>query len=500
MNQSRDIMTEENATQPSANQGISWKQGLLIAMGVPILIVPSLADISYTLYAMSILIWVISVVSGFFLNLNLGEMCATFRTPGIAGSIQYMFTDDEKYKGKKINTGRLLSAVGAWCYFNPWITVVPIFTIMAAEYIFTLVPDFFGGIDYWTKIGFYLLIGLAMYAFIIFSGRKGLEGGAKVQLILTIFTIVPIVVICIAPLVMGHFHLDYVVNEMTPPGWAWDGNGILMILGCLTVAQWSAVGWETAAAYGAEYKDPSHDVPKALMSCGLACLALYFLIGFCMYGTLGGDYIYNSVDAGTSTYILKPIADMCFGTYGGIIAVICLIIGMVMVVQTAFLGASMTIKAMAEEGSLPYLFADTNEYGVPMKAMYFEAFIGVVLIISGATASQILAVCAFSYCVCHAMCQLAFIKSRRDPRFKDVERVYKVPTALYYSSFVVIGFEIALMIGIMYYLYMIYDITYALMGPLFAVLYIPCWMIFQWWNSKHHPELPCGMDFGQAKE
>lgn len=280
-------MTHENTTEPAAaSGGISWKQGLLIAMGVPILIVPSIADLAVELWAMSILVWVLSVISGFFLNMNLAEMCATFRTSGIAGSIQFINTDDEKYRNKRINTGRLTGALGAWSYFMAWVTVIPIFTIMAAEYLISNF-DCFDGMGHWTKIGFYALVGILMYALIICSGRKGLENGAKVQLVFAVFTIVPIVVISLAPLMTGDFHLDIITGEFTPDGWKWDGNGILMVLGCLNIAQWSAVGWETAAAYGPNYRDPARDVPKALMSCGLLCLVLYFLIAFCVYGALG---------------------------------------------------------------------------------------------------------------------------------------------------------------------------------------------------------------------
>ena len=109
---------------------LTWKQGLIVAMGVPILIMPSIADMSIPLWGMSIAIWVISVISGFFINLPIGELCATFGVAGMGGSIQYVFEDDEKYKNKKINTGRLIGAIGAWSYFIAWFTVIPIFTIM----------------------------------------------------------------------------------------------------------------------------------------------------------------------------------------------------------------------------------------------------------------------------------------------------------------------------------------------------------------------------------
>lgn len=69
-------MTENKAASGASSgdtlvRSIDWKQGLIIAMGIPILIVPSLADLSETLWAMSIVLWVLSVLSGFLLNIPL---------------------------------------------------------------------------------------------------------------------------------------------------------------------------------------------------------------------------------------------------------------------------------------------------------------------------------------------------------------------------------------------------------------------------------------------
>ncbi|MBR4505092.1 MAG: APC family permease [Candidatus Methanomethylophilaceae archaeon] len=475
---------------------IDWKQGLIIAMGIPILIVPSLCDLSLNLWAMSILIWVFSVLSGFLLNLPLGEMCATFGVAGIGGSIQHVYRDDDKYKNKKINMGRVIGSLGAWAYFATWVPVIPIFTIMTGVYI----NDYFDlGFDGMTGTLFYLAIGALIYGFIIVSGRKGLEGGAKVQLILAIITIIPILIICLVPLFNGNFNLDTITSEMVPTSkswsgssWIWDGDTILMVLGCFTVAQWSAVGWESAATYGAEYKDPSKDVPKALTACGLLCLFMYFVIAFCMYGTLGQAGI---EEAGASTLI--PIARGDFGDIGGLLAVILLIAGMVMIIQSAFLATARTIQIMASDGNMPMMFSKTNKYGVPMNAMFFEAFIGFFIIVAGITASQILAVSALGFAIALGMCCCAFIKSRRDPRFKNVERVYKVGKIWYAGAVFMAIFEFFFMIpGLLYYVYITMGLLYVFVGIAATFAYVPCWLLIQYWNHTHHPEVSCGINFG----
>ncbi|WP_400238560.1 APC family permease [Methanomethylophilus alvi] len=469
-------------------RSIDWKQGLIIAMGIPILIVPSLCDLSVNLWAMSIAIWVLSVLSGFLLNIPLGEMCATFGVAGIGGSIQHIFRDDEKYKGRKVNYGRIIGSLGAWAYFATWVPVIPIFTIMTGVYI----NDYFElGFSGSSNTLFYLLLGVLIYGFIIITGRKGLEGGAKAQLILAAITIVPILIIVMVPLFTGDFHMNNIADEVVPVGWKWDGNAILMILGCFTVAQWSAVGWESAATYGAEYKEPSKDVPKALMSCGLLCLFMYFVIAFCMYGALGISGI-NAAGAAT----LIPIAESDFGNIGGAVAVVLLIAGMVMIIQTAFLGTARTIQIMAKDGNFPYMFSKTNIYGVPMYAMFFEAAIGFIIILAGITASQILAVSALGFAIALGMCMLAFIKSRRDPRFKDVERVYRAPKWALPGAYFMCIFEFFFMIpGLLYYVYDSMGFGYVIIGICATLLYVPCWIVIQWWNTQKHPNMNTGVMF-----
>lgn len=165
-----------------------------------------------------------------------------------------------------------------------------------------------------------------------------------------------------------------------------------------------------------------------------------------------------------------------------------------MIVQTAFLGASQTIKSMADDGNFPALLRRTNGCGVPIAAMYAEVFISLVLIVSGVTASQILGVCGFSYALCHLMCQLSFLKSRRDPRFRDVPRVYTCPKFFVYGTYGTIVFELLLMAGIVYYLNEVYGWVYAILGPVFILLFIPVWYGIQVYNARHHPEIPCGVN------
>ncbi|MBE6523932.1 MAG: APC family permease [Thermoplasmata archaeon] len=484
-------MSETAEAQSGAGQlarTLTWKQGLIVAMGVPILIMPSIADMSIPLWGMSIAVWVISVISGFFINLPIGELCATFGVAGMGGSIQYVFEDDEKYKNKKINTGRLIGALGAWSYFVAWFTVIPIFTIMVGYY---LIDAFDLQLEGWMETGFYLLLGVAVYSYTIGTSLKGLEGGAKFQMILTLFTIIPLVVIVCAPFVMGDFHMDVIIDKFTPTDWVWDGNAFLLILSLLTIAQWSAVGWETAATYGAEYKEPAKDVPKALIMCGIACLVLYFLISFAVYGTLGPE----GIEAAGATS-LAVIAENSFGETVGLIATLLLMVGMIVIVQTSMQGCSRTIQVMASNGHMPLWLSKTNKYGVPVNALLFQAGAGFLVILSGLTASETLAISCPGYVITHGLCQLAFIKSRKDPRFKDVERIYKCPKGFVGISTGIVILEFFLFLpSLFWYLYTYSGVAYCVIAAFSILIYVPIWYGIQKWNHEKHPDIPNGVNW-----
>lgn len=457
-------------------KSIDWKQGVLIAMGIPILILPSLYDLADSLWAMSVAVWTVSVLTGFLINFGIGELAATFGIAGIGGCAQFVFRNDEKYKNKRINWGRFIGAVGAWAYFSTWLPVIPIFTIMTGTYLYDFIP----ALHAVNLTVLNMVLGIAIFGFIILVGSKGLQGGAKVQLVLAMITIVPLLIIAIIPFFNGYFDLNMITSQWTPADWNWDSNGVLFLMGCMAVAQWSAVGWESCATYGSEYKNPSRDVPKALIVCGLLCLLMYFVVSFAVFGTLG---ITGIDEAGYST--LLPISEHEFGVVGAAVAMILLIAGMIMIIQTAFLDCARTTYVMAHDGNLPRFLGKTNTNGVPIYAMLFEAIVGLIMIPMGSPGA-ILCASSFGFSFAIGMASLAFIKARYDPRFKNVHRTWRAPRGWVGVSVFVVILEFFLYIpGLIVYGIQKFGMSAVLFGVGILVAYIPCWLILQWYDNKH---------------
>jgi len=473
-------------------KSIDWKQGMIIAMGVPILILPGIYDIAGTAWGLSIFIWTMSVVQGFAQNLAIGEMAAALETPGIGGCAQKVFT---KPNGGRYGFGKFIGAFTAWAYWFTWTPVIPIFTCTSVDYI-TKYLEYGLGMEALSTdmtLVLQLLFGIIVFSAIVYVGSKGLSGGAKLGLILALVAILPLLVVIVMPLIgltvgggeLTGFSIDRIVENLIPEGWGWDAGDFMMVFGMFAYAQWCACAWESAATYGAEYKNPGKDVPKALISAGLVCLAMYFIVPFVVYGMMSPEQI----DAwGVST--LYPIAQFDFGDIGLIIALILLVAGMVMLIQTAFLGSSRTLYFMGHEGNMPKMFTYTNKNGAPLVAMFFQFAMGIIfiIIIHFGSVGMILAASSFGFSFALGMGMLAYVVAKRNPRFKDLPRPYKAPRGWFYVAVFLMIYQFFVLIPCLAYWCInggIENGTFSvIIGAVILLLYVPVWFILQYAQGK----------------
>ncbi len=480
---------------------VSWKQGMFIALGVPLLILPSIYDVSTIVWGLCILVWTVSVLQGFVQNLAYGEMVTLFPdATGLPGCAQSVFSDPEKPGGGR---GRLIGAFCAWCYWFAWCPVVAIFTMMIGDY---LVQMFSLDVSGWSAVGLYMLVGVAVVALMYVLGTRGLEGGAKVGTVLALISLIPIVIILLGALAKGMFEFDNITENFTKPGWSWSFVDIVLLLGCFGLAQWSACAWETAAIYGPEYKDPGKDVPKALFSCGFICLLMYFFVSSVVYGSLGQEGIES---AGYAT--LAPIAEFAFGDIGSYIALFFLIVAMILIIQTGFLGSSRTLHSMAREGNLPRFFGKVNGAGMPANAMAFVGIFNLALVFiiefsafileMSTTSMTVLTASALGYCLANCIALGAYYITKTDSRFSGSERPFSAPRGWKNVILVMCVVQIAVFFPcLMYWSYYLTGGFIAIVLALvILLLFIPVWFKVQASNEDECIE-ECGGEVSETTE
>ena len=457
---------------------VSWKQGMFIALGVPLLILPSIYDVASIIWGLCIFVWTISVLQGFVQNLAYGEMVTLFpNATGLPGCAQAVFTDPDCKS--KIDKGKLIGAFSAWCYWFAWCPVVAIFTMMIGDY---LVQMFSLDLSGWAAIGMYMAIGVVIGLVMYVLGARGLEGGAKIGTILALISLIPIVIILLGALARGMFDFSNITTDLTRPGWSWSFEDIILVLGCFGLVQWSACAWETAAIYGPEYKEPGKDVPKALFSCGIICLLMYFFVSTVVYGSLGQSGIES---AGYAT--LAPIAEFAFGEYGSYIALFFLIVAMILIIQTGFLGSSRTLYSMSLEGNLPKWFGKVNGNGMPANAMIFVSIFNLLLVFiiefsafileMSTTTMTVLTASALGYCIANGIALAAFYITKTSPRFTQMDRPFKAPRGWKYAILVMCIIQFVVFFpSLMYWSYYLSGGFIAIIIALVILaLFVPVW-------------------------
>ncbi|MDR1404609.1 MAG: APC family permease [Candidatus Methanoplasma sp.] len=459
-------------------RSVSWKQGMFIALGVPLLILPSIFDVSSIVWGLCILVWSLSVLQGFVQNLAYGEMVTVFpNATGLPGCAQSVFTPE--VQASKYDKGKLIGAFSAWCYWFAWTPVVAIFTMLIGDY---LIQMFTMDVSGWSGLALYMGVGVAVVMLMLVLGSRGLEGGAKLGTILAIVSIVPMVVILLGAFATGMFDFGNITSEWTKPDWIWSLQDIVLLLGCFGLAQWSACAWETAAIYGPEYKDPGKDVPKALFGCGIICLVLYFFVSTTVFGSLGAGGIN---DAGYAS--LVPISEHVFGQAGSYVALGLLIVAMILIIQTGFLGSSRTLHSMSCEGNLPSWFSKLNKNGMPTNAMLFVSVFNLLLVLivgysswvieSGDTVMTILSASAMGYCVANGIALAAYVKTKTNPRFRNLDRPFKAPRGWRYIITVMclVQFVVWLPCLVYWSYFLSGGYTPAILGAVIIIAFIPLW-------------------------
>lgn len=467
-------MTEESSEAGGLQRTIDWKQGLAIALGVPVLILPSIGYFASYVWAFAIIVWALSVFQGFMQNFAYGELATMFpKASGLPGYAQSVFKT--KDKNAKYDKSKLLGGFSAWSYWFAWNPVLAIFAILIGSYLKGLVPAFAGVPD----LALYIASGAVVFLFLIVVNYRGLSGGATLGYILAVLALAPLIVITLAPFVTGHFEMSNITSAWLPPEWSWDLEHILILLGLFAMAQWSACAWETAAIYGPEYKEPKSDVPKALFICGGICLVTFILVQAACTGTLGIEGILAEPFSP-----MLPVAQMTLGPIGGAIAILMLIAAMILIIQTAFLGASRAMYSLSDEGNLPKFFGKMNPQGTPVNAMIVIAIFNLGLITLG-TPAAILAASSIGYVFANGISLFAYVKAKLNPEFSSLERPFKAPKGWQYIAIIFGIFNLPLcLIGVIFLNSLEVGWTSTIVGFVVLALYVPLWFYSQNENAK----------------
>lgn len=375
---------------------INWKDAFFISAGVPALVLFSMGGISATVGAPAWLVWTISVLFGFIQAFTYAEI-AGLHPKKSGGTAVHGATAWIRYS-------KVTAPISLWCNWLAWTPVLAIGSGLGAGYLLSIFFSPEATVNTWNvtlaDLGF-LKDGLALRinatfiigAIIMLSvwniQHRGILRTARIQTLLTVGTLAPLLIVSIIPLLTG----DVVASNFSPftplalddagnlIRGAWNIDGLTLFMGGLFIAAWSAYAFETAVCYMSEFKDPGRDTPRAIIYSGLLCIGAYILVPVVFQGVLGTS---GMLDPGI--YSGAGVGEALAGMVGGgqvvvKILVILLFFTLLLAVMTAMSGSSRTLFQGGQDGWLPKYLAHLNEHKVPTYAMWTDLVFNLILLL-----------------------------------------------------------------------------------------------------------------------
>lgn len=436
----------EVADQPVAERqlqrSITWTGAFWVASGVPPLVLFSIGGIAGTTGTPAFAIWTASMMMGFVQSFIYAEMAGLFPNKS-GGSSVYGASAWFRY-------AKPVSPLLVWCNWIAWIPVPALGCTIAAAYILNaFAPDASTAIHTWTlargtlgpvsfsfNAAFFIGVALMVGAFAI--QHRGISGTARVQCIIGLLVIVPLLIIGVAPLLQNGVNWSNFVpfvplaEAYQPASGTWNISGWTLVLGGMFIAAWSTYAFETSICYTREFKEPKTDTFKAIFFSGLLCMTVFILVPFTFQSELGlKGMLEPSIADGSG--VAAALAGMVNG--GPFIAsalVVLMILAILLCIMTATAGASRTLYQASLDGWFLKYAGQVNDHGAPVAAMWTGLIVNLALLaIACADAGSfffILAVSNCGYIIFNFLNLNAGWIHRLDNA--HIERPYRAPTIL----------------------------------------------------------------------
>ena len=375
---------------------IDWRDVFWVASGVPALVLFSIGGIAATIGTPSWVVWTLSVLMGFVQAFTYAEIAGMFPSKSGGASI-YGAAAWVRY-------ARIIAPLSVWCNWVAWSPVLAIGTGIAAGYIFNALFPADSAILAWSvpladlgflKEGLTLrvnatsILGTVLLLGVFAMQHHGILRTAKIQTIIGVAVIVPLLIVGLVPLLTGDvvsanlFPLGPLAKDAAgaPIAGEWTTAGWTLFLGGMFIAAWSTYGFETAVCYTSELRNPERDTARGIIFAGLLCIVIFTLVPLSFQGSLG---LARMLEPGIydGSGVAAAMADMVGGgQLVRVLLVIMLLLALMLSIMTAMAGSSRTLYQGSVDGWLPRYLSHVNAHGAPTRAMWTDLTFNVLLLL-----------------------------------------------------------------------------------------------------------------------
>jgi basic amino acid/polyamine antiporter, APA family len=263
------------------------------------------------------------------------------------------------------------------------------------------------------------------------------------------------------------------LEEARIPGTATaDGASLAGFFGLAMVAVFFAYdGWTNVVTVGSEIRNPSRNLPRAMLLGVLGVAALYMLVSFGYLNVLGFEGFATS-----QSTVASDAAGVVFGPSGEDIVATVILVSVLGSLNGITISGPRFYYAMARDGLFPRLFGDVNRHHVPGHSIWVQAGLAILFLLFldfNALTDNVVFVSLFFY----ALAAVGLIVLRR--RRPDLPRPYKVP--LYPWVPVLYIASMALFVGYLLYQAVtdLEGVGYRVAGLAIVALGVPVYFFFE---------------------
>lgn len=341
--------------------------------------------------------------------------------------------------------------LAGWSIWIAEMLSLPVFAIAFTKYL-----QYFISLDFYQQIivkGLFLLI-------LTYINVKGVKAAGKVNDILTIIKLVPLIILIIIGFGFFAFHPETLTSNYIPFAPKGFGN----FGGALVLIFWAYVGFEMGTLPASEVKNPRKTIPKAIISGMIIVTLFYLLTNFVVYGVI------NWSDLANSSTPLVLAGGILLGTFGAIMMAIGALVSVSGSDESGTLGTARLSYAMSIDGLFPKIFSKIHKkYQTPYMALVIQGIIAFGLSIYSEL-SQLISFSVFNLAFAFLLACLALIVLRR----KTKKKLY--------------GQHILPWIGIIICVYLIISTSLVdkIAGIIIILIGIPLYTIFSPKTDIHH--------------
>ncbi|MGX7030168.1 APC family permease [Vagococcus zengguangii] len=286
-------------------------------------------------------------------------------------------------------------------------------SIAAVAVVFGVQASSLLGLDpnaYWPKV----VISIVTIVFLGYLCNLGAEASGRLQMVLTLCKMIPITLIVVVSFVKGTGHdvLTPLVGPEIDPGKAFS----LALLAALFAFD----GWISVGMLAGEMKNPSKDLPRALIL-GLTIVSLIYVV-------INIAYLWV-MPANQLMLTETPAADVSrvlFGRSGGQLVSIGILISVFGSLNGFIMTAARSTYTFAETRKIPFSEAlmKVNDNGSPVNATWFVVIVSSIYCLTGKF-DLLTDLSTFMVWIFYCLTFYGVIKWRRER--PDAIRPYKVP-------------------------------------------------------------------------